>query len=98
VHVLHAQVEHDQRIAAVEDGRQPAFAAERDLDGEASAAQHPAHEAGDVRLVVDDEDPTGLEAFGQDGRMSGSNHVDWAISVVWCLRRLSRQDWHGITG
>jgi hypothetical protein len=55
VHVVHAQVEHDQRVVPVERGRQPALAAEGYVDREAAATQGAADEARDVRFVVDDQ-------------------------------------------
>ena len=55
VDVAHAQVEHDQGVAAVEGGVEAALAAERDVDREALRAQRAPDEARDVRLVVDDE-------------------------------------------
>ena len=46
-------------MAALERGLEAALAAERDIHGEALGPQGAADEARDVRLVVDDEDPTG---------------------------------------
>jgi hypothetical protein len=68
VDVAHAQVEHDERVPALERGGQPRLAAEHDVDLEALRAQRAADEAGDVRLVVDDEDAPGRRARKGVGR------------------------------
>ena len=74
VDVAHAQVEHDQGVAAVEGGVEAALAAERDVDREALRAQRAPDEARDVRLVVDDEHaPRGRG--GGDGRVGERGHA-----------------------
>ena len=75
MHVVHAQVEHDQAVAAVERGRQPPLAAERDVHREASRAQRPRDEAGDARLVVDDQHADSGRGVRPDRRPIRRNHA-----------------------